>query len=83
MVNLLYMLTFFCACLAISGKAEEQRRSGLTFWKVEERSRYTSCLCLRLGKYQINSDTQTEKRQKKVHEWSIQIQKSFQIELQF
>ena len=64
MVNLLYMLTFFCACLAISGKAEEQRRSGLTFCRVEERSRYTSCLCLRLGKYQITSDTQAEKRQK-------------------
>ena len=64
MVNLIYMLTFFCACLAISGKAEEQRRSGLTFRRVEERSRYTSCLCLGLGKYQINSDTQAEKRQK-------------------
>ena len=64
MVNLLYLLTFFCACLSISGKAEEQRRSGLTFCTVKdsEVSRYTSCLCLKLGKYQINTETQAEKR---------------------
>ena len=66
MVNLVYMLTFFCACLAISGKFEEQRRSGLTFCTVEESNikRYSSCLCMRVGKYQINTETQTEKRDK-------------------
>ena len=64
LVNLIYMLTFFCACLAISGKFEEQRRSGLTFCTVEDSKRYSSCLCLRMGKYQINTDTQTEKRDK-------------------
>jgi len=57
----LFHLTFFCACLAYSGMCEEQDRSGLTFRVVEEKSRYQECLCLRMGKYRVNS-SQAEKR---------------------
>ena len=56
------MLTFFSACLAISGKLEEERRSGLTFCTVEESKRYSCCLCLKVGKYQINTESQAEKK---------------------
>ena len=57
----LFHLTFFCSCLAYSGMCEEQGRSGLTFMVVEERSRYQECLCLKMGKYRVNS-SQAEKR---------------------
>ena len=62
LVNLIYQVTFFTACLAISGRFEEQKRSGLTFCVVPERSRYQSCLCLKLGSYDINTKTQAEKK---------------------
>ena len=56
------MLTFFSACLAISGKLEEEWRSGLTFCTVEESKRYSCCLCLKVGKYQINTESKAEKK---------------------
>ena len=57
----LFHITFFCACLAYSGWTEEDGRSGLTFMPVQEKSRYQECLCLRMGKYQVNS-SQAEKQ---------------------
>ena len=57
-------MTFFAACLAISGRSEEQRKNGLTFCSVPEKSRYQSCLCLKMGKYKIHTETQMEKRAK-------------------